>query len=345
MEKINQKISNDSLYSVLKYFFKKHGYVCPEIYNQDNFFLEVKNIRHSLIEYLNPNDIFVPFSYSMDSQFSGSVIYGMNSSGKSTFMKSIILGLWFAQCGLWVSAESFSFTPVNSFFTKFSHLDNLFKQQSLFVSEISELKYIIDRMTHKSFLCLDELTSGTEIFSSSSLIISLLEYFTKKNIPFLFTTHIHIISDYIKNHLKDRIKLYHFEVNESKCMKDNLLLTMNKSDFYNRSLQEGSGRSHYGIEVAEKLGIPNIIIDRSYNIRKYIRCEYIEEKEKKSRYNKKLEVKECFKCSSRENLHTHHIFPQENFKQDNILSDGFRKNALYNLLVLCHSCHEDLHHQ
>lgn len=344
MEDINKKISNDSLYSVLKSFFEKNGYVCPEILNQDNFSLKVKNIRHSLIEFLNPDEIFVPFSYSMDSQYSGSLIYGMNSSGKSTFMKSIILGLWFAQCGLWVSAESFSFTPVDSFFTKFSHLDNLFKQQSLFVSEISELKYILERMTRKSFLCLDELTSGTEIYSSSSLIISLLEYFTKKNIPFLFTTHLHLISDYIQNNLKDRIKLYHFEVNESKCLKDNLLLTMNKTDFYNRSLKEGSGRSHYGLEVAEQLGIPNTIIERSYNIRKYIRCEYIEEKEKRSRYNKKLEVKECFKCSSRENLHTHHIFPQEHFKKDNILGDGFRKNALYNLLVLCHSCHEDLHH-
>ena len=344
MEEINQKISNDSLYSVLKSFFQKNGYICPDILEGDEFSLEVKNIRHSLIEYLNPNEIFVPFSYRMDSQYSGSLIYGMNSSGKSTFMKSITLGLWFAQCGLWVSAESFSFTPVHSIFTKFSHLDNLFKQQSLFVSEISELKYILDRMTKKSFLCLDELTSGTEIFSSSSLIISLIEYFTKKNIPFLFTTHIHLISEYIENHLKDRIKLYHFEVNESKCRKDNLLLTMNKSDFYNRSLKDGSGRSQYGIEVAEQLGIPTTIIERSYEIRKYIRCEYIEEKEKRSRYNKKLEVKECFKCSSRENLHTHHIFPQENFKEDNILGDGFRKNALYNLLVLCNVCHEDLHH-
>ena len=55
-------------------------------------------------------------------------------------------------------------------------------------------------MTKKSFLCLDE-SLGTEIYSSSSLIISLLEYFTKKNIPFLFTTHLHLISDYIQNNL------------------------------------------------------------------------------------------------------------------------------------------------
>ena len=121
----------------------------------------------------------------MDSQSIGSVIYGMNSSGKSTFMKSIVLGLYgFVQCGLWVSAESFRFTPMEKIFTKFSHSDNLFKQQSLYVAEISELKYIIERSNKKTFLCLDELTSGTEIHSSSSLILSLFEFFYEKKYHF-----------------------------------------------------------------------------------------------------------------------------------------------------------------
>lgn len=344
METTNEKISSDSLYSVLKSFYKKNGYCSPIIREEDDFYLEIKNIRHSLIEYLNPNEMFIPFSYEMNSKNIGSVIYGMNSSGKSTFMKSITLGLWFAQCGLWVSASSFIYTPVYQIFTKFSHFDNLFKQQSLFVSEISELKYILDRIIPKrSFLCLDELTSGTEIFSSGSLIISLLEYFIQKEIPFLFTTHIHFISEYIQKHLKDRIQLYHFDMNEKKYK--NLLITSDKSDFYNRSLEKGSGRSQYGIEVAEQLGLPKSIIEKSYSLRRYIRCDYIEEKPRRSRYNKELEVRECFKCFSRENLHTHHIFPQENFKGDEVTiqKDGFRKNALYNLLVLCHECHEELH--
>ena len=344
METINEKISNDSLYSVLKSFYRKNGYNKPEIRDGDEFYLEVKDIRHSMIEILNQNEIFVPFSYEMNSKDIGSVIYGMNSSGKSTFMKSITLGLWFAQCGLWVSARSFIYTPVYQIFTKFSHFDNLFKHQSLFVSEITELKYILDRIISKrSFLCLDELTSGTEIFSSGSLIISLLEYLIKKEIPFLFTTHIHFISEYVERHLKERIRLYHFDINE-KQYKD-LLITSKKSDFYNRSLEMGSGRSQYGIEVAEQLGLPKDIIDKSYNLRKYIRCEYIEEKPKRSRYNKDLEVRECFRCSSRENLHTHHIYAQENFKEEgkDIMSDGFRKNGLYNLLVLCERCHENLH--
>lgn len=344
MEMINEKITNDSLYSSLKSFYRKNGYCEPEIKEGEEFYLEVKDIRHGMIEYLNPNEIFIPFSYEMNSKNIGSVIYGMNSSGKSTFMKSITLGLWFAQCGLWVCASSFIYTPVYQIFTKFSHFDNLFKQQSLFVSEISELKYILDRVISKrSFLCLDELTSGTEIFSSGSLIISLLEYCVEKEIPFLFTTHIHFISDYIQKHLEDRIRLYHFDINEKKYK--NLLITSDRSDFYNRILEKGSGRSQYGIEVAEQLGLPKSIIEKSYSLRRYIRCDYIEEKPRRSRYNKDLEVRECFKCFSRENLHTHHIFPQENFKGNevSIQKDGFRKNALYNLLVLCHECHEELH--
>ena len=143
--------------------------------------------------------------------------------------------------------------------------------------------------------------------------------------------------------MDERIQLYHFEVNEKNYKE--IFLTSDKNDFYNRTLQKGSGRSQYGIEVAEQLGLPKNIIEKSYSLRKYIRCDYIEEKRRKSRYNKELEVRECFKCSSRENLHTHHIFPQENFRgeEESILKDGFRKNGLYNLLVLCHECHEKLH--
>lgn len=344
IEEINYKITNDSLYSVLKSFYEKNGYSCPEIDEDNDFLINVKNIRHSLLEYLHPNKLFVPYSYIMDSQSIGSVIYGMNSSGKSTFMKSIVLALWFAQCGLWVSAESFRFTPMEKIFTKFSHSDNLFKQQSLYVAEISELKYIIERSNKKTFLCLDELTSGTEIHSSSSLILSLFEFFYEKKIPFLFTTHIHFISNYIQNNFKDKICLYHFTLNESRLQKDNVIYTLNINDLYDRELKKGPGPSIYGIEVAEKLGIPKEIIDRSYELRKHIRIDYQEKGNKKSKYNTSLKVEECFRCGSRENLHTHHIFPQKCFDKKEVLENGFRKNGLYNLLILCMTCHEELHH-
>ena len=339
LEKFHDMVSEDSALSVLKHFFQAEGYTCPIVEKREDFFLEVVNIRHLIIEHLNKNEVFVPFSVEITPKNMGKLIYGMNSSGKSTFMKSIVLALWFAQCGLWVSAESFRFTPMEKIFTKFSHSDNLFKQQSLYVAEISELKYIIERSNKKTFLCLDELTSGTEIHSSSSLILSLFEFFYEKKIPFLFTTHIHFISNYIQNNFKDKICLYHFTLNESRLQKDNVIYTLNINDLYDRELKKGPGPSIYGIEVAEKLGIPKEIIDRSYELRKHIRIDYQEKGNKKSKYNSSLKVEECFRCGSRENLHTHHIFPQKCFDKKEVLENGFRKNGLYNLLILCMTCH------
>lgn len=343
IQNFHEMISEDSAISVLKSFFQKNGYSCPTVEKKEEFFLNVKNIRHLIIEQLNPNEIFVPFSVDMDQQNLGKLIYGMNSSGKSTFMKSVALGLWLAQCGLWVCAESFHYSPVHNFYSKFNHGDNLFKKHSLFISEISELKYILERINKKTILFLDELISGTEMYSSSSLITSLLHYFVEKKIYFFFTTHIHWISDHIEKHLGNSIEIFHFELKEMGLMKDDILLSSKKSDFYNRQLKKGSGNNQYGIEVAEKFGIPNTIIERAKEFRKHVRFDYVESHCRKSKYNAKLNVSECFKCGSREQLHTHHIFPQKNFEND-IDMDGFRKNALYNLLVLCHCCHEQVHY-
>jgi 5-methylcytosine-specific restriction endonuclease McrA len=64
--------------------------------------------------------------------------------------------------------------------------------------------------------------------------------------------------------------------------------------------------------------------------------------DKISKYNSQLNVKECFSCKTNINLHTHHILPQQEFNNEN-QKEGFRKNALYNLVVLCDSCHTKTH--
>ena len=343
LEEFHEQISEDSAFSVLKHFFKKEGYSCPMVEEKDDFFLNVTNIRHLIIEHLYPDEVFVPFSVEMTVEKMGKLIYGMNSSGKSTFMKSVALGLWMAQCGLWVCAEKFHYTPIHNFYSKFNHGDNLFKKHSLFISEISELKYIMDRIHKKTILFLDELLSGTEMFSSSSLITALLENFVDKKIFFFFTTHVHWISDYVEKNLHNHCDIFHFQLKDVNILKDEMLMSMNKNDFYNRSLQEGSGKSMYGIEVAEKFGICSDVIKKAKKIRCNVRFDYMEEYQRPSKYNSKLNVKECFKCGSREQLHTHHVFPQKNFN-DPVAKDGFRKNGLYNLLVLCHKCHERVHH-
>jgi len=344
-QNFHEKLIDDCCYMVLKDFFEKNGYNCPTLKenSEKESFCNVKNLRHCIIEYIYPNDIFVPFSFEINKDKSlGSVIYGMNSSGKSTFMKSLGLGLWLAQCGLYVPATDFEFYPFQRIYSKFSHTDNLYCGHSLFVSEMSELDYILKHSGKNTLLLLDELTSGTEVYSSSSLIVAIIEAFVKKNIYFCFTTHIHWIADYIEEYLKN-VKIYHFIFDTSKDIKKEKLLADKVSDFYNRYLNDGSGPSSYGIEVAERLGIEANIIKNAKKIRDGIQFYYkpINE-EKTSKYNSKLNVKECYSCKTKLNLHTHHILPQQEFKNDK-QKDGFWKNALYNLVVLCESCHNETH--
>ena len=118
----------------------------------------------------------------------GKLIYGENASGKSTYMKAIGTSLWLAQCGLWVPAEKFEFYPYTRIYSKFNHFDNIFKGHSLFVAEMNELQYILKNSSSSTLLLLDELMSGTEIHSASSLIVSVIEDFLEKKISFCFTT-------------------------------------------------------------------------------------------------------------------------------------------------------------
>lgn len=344
INELHQMIMEDSMYVSLKHFFQTHGYTCPKVCEDKKFFVKCENIRHGIIEHVFPDDIFVPFSLSLHHEGPiGKLIYGMNSSGKSTYMKSIALGTWMAQCGLWVPAEQFSFSPLYSMFSKFSHSDNLYRGQSLYVSEMSELRYMLEHSNEKSFLLLDELTSGTEVHSSSSLIVALLEEFLHRNIFFLFTTHIHWIAEYLEKY-SEKIEISHFLFDVGKSLKDDSLIASEKNDLFNRKLQNGSGPSLYGVEVADKLGISSRIIERAHKIRQHVKFEYIpQNQDKKSRYNSKLNMEECIRCESRINLHTHHIYPQKNFKDGKEELNGFRKNALYNLIVLCEDCHHDVH--
>ena len=340
----NEKIKTDSVFSVLQQFFWKHGYVCPTLKNSSSPFINAKKLRHAIIEYLNPNDIYVPCNVEINNETSkGKLIYGMNSSGKSTYMKSIGLSLWLAQCGLFVPASKFEFYPFEKIYSKFCHFDNLFQGHSLFVSEMSELDYMLKNSNPNTLLLLDEMTSGTEVHSSSSLIISVIEHFMSENIKFCFTTHIHWISKVLCDKYQD-IEAFHFLYDKDKDIRKEKLLTTNVSDFYNRSIQKGSGPSMYGIEVAEKLGLPTSIIKRAFEIRSGIHFYHKPvSPAKNSKYNQKLIVDKCFKCNCKEHLHTHHIFPQQEFTNTK-QNEGFRKDALYNLVVLCEKCHQNIHH-
>lgn len=348
LETFNEKIVEDSTFGILQQFFEKNGYTCPVL--QDKYgdsYIEATKLRHALIEYVHDDKIYTPCDCSINPKKElGKLIYGMNASGKSTYMKAIGTSLWLAQCGLYVPATTFHFFPYQRIYSKFNHFDNIFKGHSLFVAEMNELQYILQNSAKGTLLLLDELISGTEIHSSASLIVSVIDEFMEKNISFCFTTHIHWIGKFLAEKYTERLKLFHFLFDTKKDIRHEKLITTNIDDFYDRNIQSGSGPSLYGIEVAEQVGITKTITERAKKYRNGIsfRFDVHDKPVKRSKYNSKVKMDECISCGSRDRLHTHHIFPQKLFEKGDVIQ-GFKKNASYNLIPLCEICHMRTHQQ
>ena len=337
-----QKISEMDCYSSLGRFFANNLYVCPDILADKNK-LEVQDLRHPIYEYIEKDKLFVPYSFQLgDSSDTpiGTLLYGMNSSGKSTLLKSTGTAVWLAQCGLFVPAKTFQWSGFHHLFTKIGKYDNLFCGHSTFVAEMSELNYILRKSTPKSLILCDELTSGTESRSATGIVASTLDFLLDRKILFIFTTHLHTISKIPEIRHNTHLSVKHFRV-----MADSFqsFLVDDIRIRYDRSLHDGSGDDLYGIEIAKTLGLPETFITKAFEYRERVEIFVKDPNEsyQVSRYNKNLIMNECQKCGSKNNLHTHHITPQKEFAKNPSIH---HKNGLYNLAVLCEPCHQETHH-
>lgn len=339
----NQDISLLSCFLPLTGFFRDHGYTRPTcVSSEKRSFLRATEMRHPIMEIIHRDSLFVPLDAEIGGEKDGYLIYGMNSSGKSTMLKSIGLCQWMAQCGFYVPAKSWEYSPFDAIYTKIGIQDNLFLGHSTFVAEMNELLYILRRSTMRTLVMCDELTSGTETTSATGLVVSTLLHFLEKKLCFFFTTHLHTVSKLPEIHSHPRIHICHFRVERERDITNNLLIRDIRLR-YDRHLHPGSGQEEYGIEIAEAVGLPKEFLQMAKTYRKRIHIE-ISNKQgitKSSRYNRKLLMTECVLCSSTKNLHTHHITPQKEFQDKQLPHD---KNGLYNLVSLCEKCHENLHH-
>ena len=121
----------------------------------------------------------------------GVLLYGINSSGKSSLMKSIGCATLMAQSGFFVSATSFRFSIFDSLFTRIVSKDNLAKGLSTFAVEMLELKNIFNRATSKSLILGDEISHSTETSSGVSIVASAILKLSKLQSIFIFATHLH----------------------------------------------------------------------------------------------------------------------------------------------------------
>ncbi|WP_259147480.1 DNA mismatch repair protein MutS [Candidatus Karelsulcia muelleri] len=229
-----------------------NNYICPEL--NESFNLSIKDGRHPVIEKQIYNKSYIPNDIIMNNNDSQIIIItGPNMSGKSAILRQTALIILMAQIGSYVPASYASIGIVDKIFSRVGSSDNISMGESTFMKEMNETASIINNLSDRSFLILDEIGRGTSNDDGISLAWSIIE-FLNKNIhkpKTLFATHYHElnnISYYINN-----IKNYSVSV---KKIDDNLIFTR-------KLLNKVSNPSSYGIHIAKMAGMPDSIINRA----------------------------------------------------------------------------------
>lgn len=327
---ISKYIANIDVYKSNTKVSVMYNYSKPKIVESDKSYVKAKDVRHPIIELIIDDIKYIP----NDLDHNQILMYGINSSGKSSYMKSIGLNIILAQMGCYVSASEFEYYPYNNIFTRINHSDNLFKNKSSYTVEILELKTIIDKSDKYSLVLGDELLSSTENISAVSIISASINHFLKNKISFIFASHIHNIPDYIQ----DKTNLY---ICHLTCeIKDDILI-------FHRKLVEGVGNINYGLLVAK-----NLFDNDSEFIRNALQIQntILNKKEilstKKTNYNSKLYIDECYICTDqniyqdeKQIIHVHHIQEQHTFEK----CQSKQKNHKSNLVSLCAYHHQEVH--
>ena len=325
---------------------------------EDENFMQIMQLRHPLIEIQERGGIYIPNDIVMGNRtymdlphpktvmlevavhdghdINGVLLYGINSSGKSSLMKSIGIATLMAQSGFFVAAAVMKFSLFDSLFTRIVSKDNLSKGLSTFAVEMLELKNIFNRATVRSLILGDEISHGTETLSGVAIVSSAIIKLAKLRSLFLFATHLHQLSTMKEITTLDNVVDLHLSV-EYDEEKDLLL--------FNRILQAGSGSSIYGLEFAKSLHMDAEFLDTANKIRKRLARDFDElellVKKKTSKYNKDLYVTKCVICGAMAE-DVHHI-NHKSLADSSGFIGHFHKDAKHNLVPLCKDHHKDIH--
>ncbi|MBL6658129.1 MAG: DNA mismatch repair protein MutS [Flavobacteriales bacterium] len=249
---------------------KRHRYTKPEI--NDGYELSIKNGRHPVIEqqlavgeeYI-ANDVYLNRD---DQQII--MITGPNMSGKSAILRQTALIVLLAQMGCFIPAESASIGIVDKVFTRVGASDNISQGESTFMVEMNETASILNNISDRSLILLDEIGRGTSTYDGISIAWAIAEFVHEHSTKAktLFATHYHELNDMTSTF--KRIKNFNVSVKEI----DNQILFL-------RKLVEGGSEHSFGIHVAKMAGMPKQVVDRSKLIMK--RLEKAHSSEGKSR--------------------------------------------------------------
>lgn len=331
-----------------------YNYVRPELCLSEERFVEAIGLRHPLIESREENGIYIPNDLFLGTpnakithdhitleatdvkEVQGILLYGINSSGKSSLMKSLGMAVIMAQSGFFVPCASLRFSLFDKLFTRIMSHDNLYKGLSTFTVEMLELKNIFNRATPYSLVLGDEISHGTETESALAIVASAIKKMDTLGSLFVFATHLHQLGHLTL--IKELKKVIPLHLGVSYDEENDRLL-------YNRKLELGSGSSLYGLEFAKSLHMDKDFIKMAYDIRRHLAGELGEiellKQKKRSKYNKNLYLSKCALCDEYVE-EVHHIKAQESANEYGQI-EHFHQNHRFNLIPLCAKHHRMVH--
>ena len=317
------------------YIAYKYNYCKPVIDKRDKAFIDFKGLRHCLIEHILTKELYVTNDLVIGNDYNGFLIYGTNAVGKTSLIRAIGISLIMAQAGLYVPCSSFVYSPYSYLFTRILGNDNLFKGQSTFAVEMSELRTILKMADSNSLILGDELCSGTEQGSANSIFTTGLEFLDKLNSSYIFATHFHEITEWSEIKNISKLKLKHMSVIYDKT---------SKKLIYDRKLKDGPGHTMYGLEVCKALMLPDDFLDRAHQIRMKYHPETSNiTSMEASHYNSKKIKNICEICKETVGDDIHHLQHQKKVNGKNSYINSFHKNHVANLINVCKDCHNKFH--
>lgn len=233
----------------------KFNYCRPDV--NDSYCIELKDARHPVIErQLPPGQDYVPNDIRLDNNDTQiMMITGPNMSGKSAVLRQTALITLMAQMGSFVPAAEASIGWVDKIFTRVGASDNISSGESTFMLEMNETASIMNNISPRSLILLDEIGRGTSTYDGISIAWSLAEFLHngKTNPKTLFATHYHELNELADKY--KRIKNFHVATRE-----------VGNKVLFLRKLTEGGCEHSFGIHVAAMAGMPREIITRALEI-------------------------------------------------------------------------------
>ena len=235
---------------------KANAYARPTI--NDSVIIDIKAGRHPVIEKRLPvGEKYVPNDVFLDSEGQQiMIITGPNMAGKSALLRQTALIVLLAQMGSFVPAQSAAIGLVDKVFTRVGASDNLSKGESTFMVEMTETASILNNLSNRSLILMDEIGRGTSTYDGVSIAWAIVEYLHnhKEYKPkTLFATHYHELNQLAED--LPRVKNFNVSVKE---VSDKII--------FMRKLKEGGSEHSFGIHVAQLAGMPNRIVFRANEI-------------------------------------------------------------------------------